>query len=96
MRFIDDPLVLFANNQAEQDIRMMKVKMIISGEFRSSYTDSAIALIRSYISTIRKNGVNVIEGIVSAFHNLSLCFRQFKSDPPYINKRQSDFDPSLR
>ncbi|WP_449572490.1 hypothetical protein [Methanospirillum sp.] len=22
-----------------------------------------------YISTIRKNGINVIEGIVSAFHN---------------------------
>ena len=45
-------------------------KMIISGGFRNSDTADAIALIRSYISTIRKNGVIVSEGIVSAFHNL--------------------------
>ena len=43
--------------------------MKISGGFRSFDTASAIGLIRSYISTIRKNGINVIEGIVSAFHN---------------------------
>jgi len=69
LRFINDPLVPFDNNQAERDIRMMKIKMKISGWFRHSDTADAIALIRSYISTIRKNGVNVIEGIVSAFHN---------------------------
>jgi transposase len=69
LRFIIDPLVPFDNNQAERDIRMMEVKMKISGGFRNSDTAKAIALIRSYISTIRKNGVNFIEGIVSAFHN---------------------------
>jgi len=70
LRFIDDPLVPFDNNQAERDIRMMKVKMKISGGFRNSDTADAIALIRSYISTIRKNGINVIEGIVHAFRNI--------------------------
>lgn len=69
LRFIDNPLVPFENNQAERDIRMMKVKMKISGGFRSIDTARAIALIRSYISTIRKNGIDLIEGIVSAFHN---------------------------
>lgn len=48
---------------------MMKVKMKISGGFRSFGTARAVALIRSYLSTIRKNGVNIIEGIVAAFHN---------------------------
>lgn len=70
LRFIDNQLVPFDNNQAERDLRMIKVKMKISGGIRSYDTAEAIALIRSYISTIRKNDVNVIEGLVSAFHNL--------------------------
>lgn len=56
----------FDNNLAERDIRMMKVKMKISGGFRDFNAGRAVSLIRSYISTIRKNGVNVIEGIKSA------------------------------
>ena len=54
LRFIDDSLFPFDNNQAERDIRMMKVKMKISGGFRNPDTTDAMALIRSYISTIRK------------------------------------------
>jgi len=69
LRFIDNPLVPFDNNLAERDIRMMKVKMKISGGFRDFDTGSAVSLIRSYISTIRKNGINVIEGIKSAIDN---------------------------
>ena len=46
----------FTNNQAERDLRMQQK---ISGTFRS--TDA-----RSYISTIRKNGVNVIEASASS------------------------------
>ncbi|KAF5086910.1 hypothetical protein DSECCO2_52020 [anaerobic digester metagenome] len=48
---------------------MMKVKMKISGGIRNFLTGRAIALIRSYISTIRKNGINVIEGVILAFEN---------------------------
>lgn len=69
LKFIDKILVPFDNNLAERDIRMMKVKMKISGGHRDFYTGRAIALIRSYISTIRKNGVNVINGIAMAFDN---------------------------
>jgi hypothetical protein len=48
---------------------MMKVKMKISGGIRNFLTGRAIALIRSYISTIRKNGISVIEGVILAFEN---------------------------
>ena len=70
MKFIDHLNVLFDNILAERDIRMMKVKMKISGGFRDFSTGRAIALIRSYISTIRKNRVNVIDGLILAFENV--------------------------
>lgn len=69
LRFIENILVPFDNNLAERDIRMMKVKMKISGGFRDRATAEAVALIRSYISTIRKNGEKVIEAINAAFNN---------------------------
>ncbi len=67
--FIQNLIVPFDNNLAERDIRMMKVKMKISGGFRDKSTAEAVTLIRSYISIIRKNGVRVIEAIESAFKN---------------------------
>jgi transposase len=67
--FIQNQIVPFDNNLAERDIRMMKVKMKISGGFRDKSTAEAVTLIRSYISTIRKNGNRVIEAIASAFEN---------------------------
>ena len=43
MRFIDDPLVPLDNNQEVPDIRIMMVKMKISGGFRNSDTADAMA-----------------------------------------------------
>jgi len=43
--------------------------MKISGGFRDRATAEAVALIRTYISTIRKNGERVIEAINAAFNN---------------------------
>ncbi len=61
LRFIADFAVPFTNNQAEQDLRMMKLRMKISGTFRTLEGARVFADIRSVISTARKHGFNILE-----------------------------------
>jgi transposase len=63
LRFLHDAAVPFTNNQAEGDLRMMKVKQKISGGFRSEGGAIDFATIRSYISTVKKHGGNVIQAL---------------------------------
>ena len=65
LRFVFDFAVPFTNNQAEQDFRMMKVKMKISGGFRTIAGAQTFATLRSVISTARKQGWNILQTLIA-------------------------------
>ena len=67
LAFLRNPSVPFTNNQAEQDIRMLKVQQKISGCFRTLRAAKAFARIRAYISTARKHGLSILTALQDAF-----------------------------
>ena len=67
LKFIKQQEVPFDNNQAERDLRMIKVKQKISGCFKSENHLKYFARIRGYITTLKKNQQNVLENIQNSF-----------------------------
>jgi transposase len=61
LRFLTDPQVPFTNNLAEHDGRMMKLRQKISGGFRSEEGAKDFAVVRSVLSTARKQGWDMLQ-----------------------------------
>ena len=68
LRFTTDFNVDFDNNQAERDVRMVKLQQKISGSWRTKAGADDFCAVRSYVSTMKKHGYDVLEGLRRLFH----------------------------
>ena len=66
--FLKKFFVPFSNNRAESDLRGIKIKQKI-GKFRSLEGATIYAVIKSCISTYKKNGVNLYEALLRLLNN---------------------------
>jgi len=66
LAFLHDINVPFSSNLTEQDIRMIKVRLKISGCFRTIQRTKHFAPIRSHLSTAKKQNRNMLDSITEA------------------------------
>jgi transposase len=67
LAFLDDLTIPFDNNQAERDLRMLKVQQKVAGSFRSDVGAAAFARIRGYLSTLAKQGQALLAALEALF-----------------------------
>jgi transposase len=74
LRFMEDPLVPFTNNNGENDLRMTKVQQKISGCFRSIEGARIFCRIRSYLLTCQKHDITMTEALELLFQGKMPAF----------------------
>ncbi len=72
LAFAEHQKIPFSNNQAERDIRMVKLKAKISGGFRTPDGAHIFARIRGYISTLKKQNINIFQQLANVLSHKTL------------------------
>jgi transposase len=67
LAFLDNLTIPFDNNQAERDLRMLKVQQKVSGCFRADTGSAAFARIRGYLSTLSKQQTPLLTALAALF-----------------------------
>ena len=67
LRFTRDPRVPFTNNEAGREVRMPKVKLKITGGFRTPAGAQAFCVVRSCLSTLKKQRHPLLTALQAAF-----------------------------
>lgn len=67
LAFLDDLTIPFDNNQAERDLRGLKLQQKVSGCFRSDAGAAAFARLRGYLATLRKQGHALLSALETVF-----------------------------
>jgi transposase len=73
LAFHSDLVVPFDNNQAERDLRGLKIHQTVSGCFRSDWGSAAYATIRGYLSTLGKQGQVLLDALEALFDGQPLA-----------------------
>jgi len=64
LRFTTDPRVPADNNAAEREIRMAKLRQKVSGGMRTPTGAKHFAILRSYLSTTAKHGIDSLDALI--------------------------------
>jgi transposase len=86
LRFMTDVSVPFTNNLAERTVRALKIKLKISGCFRTLVSANEFILIRSFLQTCVRRGVEPHQALLDLFDGKTFSFMSEKPlTPPSLS-----------
>ena len=82
--FTVDPRIPFSNNDAEREVRMPKVKLKIIGTFRTTEGSRNFCILRSYFSSLKRQGQKLPEYASKTLSEEAFCHCPRAVNPPGV------------